>query len=329
MGFITIIPLEKSFLRVFDKPKKVRLNKQVIEVNYAHLSPFKNGGHLFFQTESSIYLWYLPEPVDTSCINIPEGYLLYRSFRERREAMVLLPRNGALNALVIGGGELRAQATLQNAADPAQSLDLLKREYSLQSPEQIRLEPTARFSVRPADLFAFAHFELNPSLLLEQTVALAKVPIIAALLITAGFTLYQSNRLESRAAERKQQLERLKRENGPLQASIEQLRDQGAYWQDFIAREQAYPDLYRFLSRLTEVVLRHGGYLNNVEFADNHLTVWTGLKSSEAVIIKDLLATNLFLEVKLLSSVKDPTKPEFNLYNLALTLRPSAKVEPS
>ena len=77
------------------------------------------------------------------------------------------------------------------------------------------------------------------------------------------------------------------------------------------------------------MVLRHGGYLNNVEFADNHLTVWTGLKSSEAVIIKDLLATNLFLEVKLLSSVKDPTKPEFNLYNLALTLRPSAKVEPS
>ena len=144
-----------------------------------------------------------------------------------------------------------------------------------------------------------------------------------ALLITAGFTFYQANRLESAATKRKLRLERLKRENSPLQTSLEELREQSAYWRDFIAKEQAYPDLYRFLARLTSVIHGHGGYLNNFEYADNRLTIWAGLKSSEAVIIKDLLATGLFEEVKLLSSAKDFSKPDFNIYNLSIILRSS------
>lgn len=324
MGLVTIIPLEKTFLRVFDKPKKVRLNKQVIDVNYGHLSPFKNGGHLYFQTGNAICVWYLPQAPEKNSIHIPEGYLLYRYFQGRGDAIVLLPRDGALNALVIARGELRAQATLQQGGDEARALDLLKREHSLQNAEVVRLEAGARFSAKPGDLFAFAHFEANPSALLENLVELAKVPVIAALLISAGFTLYQQSRLESIAEEKKVRLQRLKRENGPLQASLDQVREQGAYWREFIAAQQGYPDLYRVLAQLAQVVQKHGGYLGNVEYSDNRLTVWTGLKSSEAAIIKELLATGLFQEVKLLSSVKDSVKPDFNVYNLAITLRAAA-----
>jgi hypothetical protein len=320
-----MIPLEKSFLRVFQKPKKVRLSKQVIEVNYAHLSPFKNGGHLFFQTENSIYVWFLREPAQNG-VCIPEGYLLYRNFRERGDgAIVLLPREGVLNAVVIGEGELKAQVTLQGGADQPEMLDLLKREYSLGSAEVIRLEPSSRFSPRPADLLAFAQFELNPSRLLEEGVALAKVPIITALIITAGFTLYRSHQMDSLTEEKMSRLNRLKRENGPVQASLDQVRDQGAYWRDFVGKERSYPDFYRLMAQITHVIQRHGGYLNNVEYADNRVTIWTGLKSSEAEIIKDLLATGLFTEVKLLSSAKEPIRPEFNTYNLSITLKPALK----
>jgi hypothetical protein len=321
MGVITIVPVEQTFLRVFDKPKKVRLNPQVIEVNYGHLSPFRNGGHLFFQTQESIYVWYLPHPVSKNSIHIPEGYLLYRFFRDRRDAVVLLPRNGAVNAMAISQGELRAQVTFSEGEQKRQ-LDLFRREYAMADPEVVRLEANARFSAKPGDIMAFAHFDLRPSELLEQGMALAKAPAMAMLLIIAGFTLYQESRLQALVAERKVTLQRLKRENGPMQDALEQVRDQGTFWRDFIAREQGYPDLYRILAQVTGVIERHGGYLNTVEYADNRLTVWTGLKSSEAAIIRDLLATGLFQEVKLLSSGKDASKPNFNLYNLSIVVSP-------
>jgi len=323
MKFIQIIPIEETYLRVFEKPPKVRLTRQIISFNYGNLSPYPDGGHLSAQTADSIFVWYLKQPLSTGMtISIPESYLVWRFFKDRTNALVLIPRKGLLSILVIQDGALRAQITRGVGEGEEQALDLLKREYSLQDVEVIRLAPTVSFKVKPHDIVTFADIQLKPSDLLEQFVALVKVPLIAMLLITSGFYIYQENRLESDYAEKAKYLARLKRENGDLQSSLEEVRDKTSYWRDFIAKEQAYPNYYQVLSSLTDVAKRHGGYLNTIEYNDNRLTVWTGIKSSEAAIIKELLDTGVFQEVKLLSSTKDSGKPGFNRYNLSITLRP-------
>lgn len=323
MNLIKIIPIEETYLRVFEKPPKVRLTRQIISFNYANLSPYPDGGHLSAQTAESIFVWYLKQPILSGMtVHIPEGYLVWRFFKDRINALVLIPRKGLLSILVIQSGVLRAQVTRAAGAGEEQALDLLKREYSLLDVEVIRLSQTVSFKVKPHDIITFADIQLKPADLLEQFVSLVKVPLIAMLLITSGFYIYQEKRLESRYEEQTQYLARLKRENGDLQSSLEEVRDKTAYWSSFIAKEKAYPDYYQALSSLTDVVQRHGGYLSMVEFADNRLTGWAGIKSSEAAIIKDILATGVFQEVKLLSSTKDPGKPDFNLYNLSIILRP-------
>jgi hypothetical protein len=323
MNLVQIIPVEETYLRVFEKPPKVRLTRQIISFNYGNLSPYPGGGHLSCQTDASIFVWYLKQPLSSGMtIRIPEGYLVGRFFKDRTNALVLIPRQGLLSVLVIQNGVLCAQLTRAAGEGETQTLDLLKREYSLQNVEVIRLTTTVSFNVKLHDLVTFADIDFKPSKLLEECVALVKAPLIAMLLITSGFYLYQSSRLESYYAEQSGYLSRLKRENGDLQSSLEEVRDNTAYWRDFIAKEQTYPDYYQVLSGLTDVVKRHGGFLNTVEFSDNRLTVWTGIKSSEAAIIKDLLATGVFQEVKLLSSTKDSSKPDFYLYNLSITVRP-------
>jgi hypothetical protein len=322
MNFINIIPIEETFLRVFEKPPKVRLTRQVISFNYANLSPYPDGGHLSLQMAATIFVWYLKQPLPPGMtIHIPEAYLVWRFFKDRTNAVVLIPRQGLLSVLVIQNGVLRAQLTRAGSDGEAQALDLLKREYSLQNVEVIRLAPTVTFKVTLRDMFSFADFDFKQYNLPEQCIALVKAPLIASLLITSGFYIYQDIRLEAHYTEKTQYLARLKRENSELQSSLEEVRDKTAYWRDFIAKEVAYPDYYQVLSDLTEVIQRHGGYLNNIEYSDNRLTVWAGIKSSEAAIIKDLLATGVFQEVKLLSSTKDPNKPEFNRYNLSISLR--------
>jgi hypothetical protein len=325
MNLIKTIPIEDTYLRVFEKPPKSRLTRKIISLNYSDLSPYPNGGQLFCQTDTSILVWYLKQPLLSGLnISIPEGYLVWRFFKERSNALVLIPRQGLLSVLVIQNGALRAQLTRAAGQGEEHALDLLKREYSLHNVEIIRLAPTVSFKVKPRDLFKFANVEFKPSDLLEKFVALVKVPLIAALLISSGFSIYQENRLESYYAEKTRYLAKLKHENGDLQSSLEEVRDKASYWHDFIAREQAYPDYYNAISSLTEVIQRHGGYINMLEYSDNRLTVWSGMKLSEAAIIKDLLATGLFQDVKLLSSTKDSSKADFNLYNLSIILRPSS-----
>lgn len=324
MNLIQIIPIEETYLRVFEKPPKVRLTRQIITFNYGDLSPYPEGGHLSAQTDASIFVWYLKQPLSSGMtIRIPEGYLAWRFFKDRTNALVLIPRQGQLSVLVIQNGELRAQLTRAAGEGEAEALDLLKREYSLQNVEIIRLAPTVKFNVKPRDMITFADFDFKPANLLEQCVALVKVPLIAVLLITSGFYIYQETCLESLYAEKTGYLASLKRENGALQSSLEEVRDKTSYWRVFIAKERAYPNYYQVLSSLTYVVQRHGGYLNMVEYSDNRLTVGTSVKTSEAAIIKDLLATGVFQEVKLLSSIKDSSKPDFHLYNLSIILRPS------
>jgi hypothetical protein len=323
MNFVKIIPIEETYLRVFEKPPKVRLTRQIIAFNYGNLSPYPEGGHLSFQTDASIFVWYLKQPLAPGMtIHIPELYLAWRFFKDRANALVLIPRQGLLSVLAIQNGVLRAQLTRVSGEGEAQALDLLKREYSLQNVEIIRLAPTVSFKVTLHDMMTFADFEFKPANLLEKCVTLLKAPLMAMLLITSGFYIYQENRLESYYAEKTAYLARLKRENGDLQSSLENVREKTSYWRDFIAKEQAYPDFYQVLCGLTEVVKRHGGYINVIEYNDNRLTVGTGIKSSEAAIIKDLLAAGIFQEVKLLSSTKDSSKPGFNFYNLSIILRP-------
>ncbi|GAM08225.1 hypothetical protein OR1_00496 [Geobacter sp. OR-1] len=325
MSIYSIIPLEDTYLRIFEKPKKARLTRQVIDLNYGHQSPYRNSSHLSWQTDTKIYIWYYDKSASTTNgILIPEAYLLYRFFRDRQNALVLLPRNGITHMTGIAHGELQVQALLRGTSGLDASLELLKREYSLGQAELIRLEPTARFSVKPSDIIQFVDFQFNPINVLEKVVSIVKAPLIAVLLVTAGFTFYEAQRMEALVGEKNRQLAQLKRENSSVHSSLEQVRGQGAYWNDFISREQRYPDFYQALSVLASVIQRHAGYLNSVEFSDNRLTVWTGLKTSEAAIIKELLATGVFEEAKLLSSIKDSKMPEFNFYNLSITLRPLA-----
>jgi hypothetical protein len=330
MNLINIIPIEETYLRVFEKPPKVRLTRQIISFNYSNLSPYPDGGHLSFQNSSSIFVWYLKKSLSTGItIHIPEAYLVWRFFKDRANVLVLISRKGLLSVLVIKNGELSAQITRTAGEDEAEVLDLLKREYSLQDVELIRLGSTATFKAKLGDMLSFADFDFKPVNLLEQTVALLKAPLIASLLITSGFYLYQEARLESYYSEKTEYLARLKRENANQQSSLEDVREKTTYWRDFIAKEQIFPNYYQILSGLTDVIQRHGGYLNMVEYAENRITVSTGLKASEAIIINDLLATGLFQDVKLLSSSKDPGKADFSLYSLSITLRPVALNAPS
>lgn len=325
MNFVNIIPIEETYLRVFEKPPKVRFTREIITFNYGNLSPYSGGGHLSAQTGTSIIVWYIKQPIPTGItIHLPEAYLVWNFFKDRINALIIISRNGHISVLVIKNCELCAQITRTTDVDDAEVLDLLKREYSLQNAEIIQLASTVRFKIALMDLITFADIKFKPTNLLENIVALVKAPLIAMLIITSGFYIYQELRLESYYAEKSAQLASLKRENADLHSSLEDLRGKTAYWQSFIAKERAYPNYYQVLSSLTEVVQRHGGRLNSVEFSDNRLTVGAAAKSSEASLIKDLLATGVFQEVKLLSSSKDSGKTDFHIYNLSIILRPLA-----
>jgi len=323
MAFLQIVPILDTYFRRFEKPPKVRLNKQVVHFNYAHLSPFKGGHYLYFQDDSSIYIWYVANPLTTSTlVYIPEGYLIYRFFRHRGNALVLRNDANKTTVLAIKDGQLEAQITTGSTHGHHDVIDRICREYSLKTPEVIQLDLTASFPVKLFDIVSFTHLEFKPSQFFEDALNLLKIPITAILLISSLFIFYQEHLLQAELENSTRQLRNLKHQNQELLAPIDQLRDSNASWADFINKKMVYYSFYRYLSELSNVVDKNSGFINSVDFTDNHFTVWTGVKASETVIIKSLIDTGLFQDVKLISSTKDGSKPEYILYNLELTLKP-------
>ncbi len=330
MGFVTIIPIEDTFFRLIEKPRNTRLTKQVIRFNYAHLSPFQKGDTLFLQTSDSIYAWFLAKqlPAKTS-IFIPEAYLVYRFFKAKQEAIIVLPRNNDLNILTIKNGSLLSVITAKNTVNFEMSLDLLRREHSLANPELIRLDPAAKFPFKLSDVLLFADFDVSVSELLGKSVNLAKVPIAVSLAISAAFTLYSEHRQEKIIETKRNYLSRLKKQNYELQTSLEQVRGKSDLWKEFNSKELVYPNFYLLLSKVSDVVVKFNGYINSVDLSDNHISLWTGQKTSEATLIKELLSSGLFSEVKLISSIKDSNMPDYTLLHLDMVLKPvSASVQP-
>lgn len=329
MILTAIVPLEATFYVALSRTHRTRLKRDVIELNYGHFSPFKAGTLLYRYTPEQLMIWFTELPNQSKQFLIPECYLIYRQFRDKNQAIITLTRNGKINLLVIKQQRLVAALTVQSDHHSLPTiLERLKREHALDNPELLTLTPDVRFTAGARDIIGFIHQHIRPSQLLSTTMDALKLPITLALLVSAGFVYYGEYRLEQTLTEKKAELAQLKKNNAPIQANLERLREAGDHWQTFAATEGLYQGFYFYLAKLAEVIDTNGGFINHFDFTEGRISLWTGLKSSEATIIKELLATGLFQDIKLLGSNKDSSKPEFVQYNLELKLKSNQQVTP-
>ncbi len=325
MGLVNLIPAEDTFFKNVEIPKNVNLTPELIKINYQHLSPFPSGDVLYYKTKKSLYLWFVRYPIEkTKKVNIPEGYFIYKNFKSRKNAVVIVKKENSVVISVIKDEELISQFTLSSnlAVNLDERIELLKKEYSLKEPEIITIKANQlKTRADLKDILAFSRFEINRESIFNFFIENFKIPLIIFLLILSTYDIFLLNYLQKEKEKKQQLLHQLKKENAEIKKVMFKLEEESKLWNSFVKEELKFENIYNVLSSIGKILKEKNGKFESLNYSGDLMDLWIKTKVKSTTLIDKLVKTGYFKEVKIISSAKDVYEPEYEITNLQLILK--------
>ena len=317
--FLNIVPVEDTYYKFVEKPEDIFLSEEAIKINYGHLSPFKEFDIVYYQTKNAIFLWFVKYKLPTNKINIPEGYLIYKYIKENKEAISVNQKDNIYVLSVIKEKLLLSQIIVKKV-EKEKTIEFLKREYSLKDPKIIE---TPVKNLRPSiiDLYRFSKFTLYPEKTLNRLIEFVSISSLIVVFSIAAFYIFMEKVLQKELEKKQQLLNETKIKTKEIKEKLFTLQEEQQFWKNFIKAELSYPDVYNILVKVGTILKKNQGYINRFEQNENIISMWVGLKGDTAGVVEQLLKTNLFKEVKIVSSVVDRQRKDYKIVNLELYLK--------
>ena len=318
---INIVPIEDTYFVLVEKPKNIKLSKDAIYLNYKHLSPFKDGDLIYLQTKNNIFIWFTKyKLIDKNKIYIPEGYLIYKVIKSKKEAIGIAKKSESIYILsVVKNGLLLSQLTIKND-NLNQKITFLIKEYSLKNPEKINI-PISKLKLSFIDVFLFSKFSLELNKLYSFIIERLSMPISVFIILLTVFYFFINQYLEKEIKKKTDYLNKLKLQTKDIKNLLYQTEQKKQFWLTFIKNEKKYPSLYYLLDKIFRVIKEKDGYITHLEFNENIITIWAGLKAGDISIVNDLIKEKIFKEVKIISSVKDRQRKGYEIMNIEIYLK--------
>ena len=323
-NLVEIIPVEDTFFVVVEKPPNVWLSKEAIELNYKHLSPFKEGDMIPYQTKEKIFIWFVRYPLASERkLFIPEGYLIFKQLRSYKEAIGVYHKDGLTAVSVVKNGNLLSQMVFRKEY-LHEKTELVKKEYSLISPEVIEIT-SSQLRISLKDVLNFANFSFSKEKILEFFIEYLTVPLAFMFFFVTAFNVGLKSYLENLKVEKQIELQSLKKKNKDIKELIYGVQEKSSFWKNFLKNEIKYPNFYLTLNAFLKAVKKNEGYVNYFEMNGNQISAWIGAKTGDTTVVNDLLQTEIFKSVKIVSSVKDRKKEGYDILNLEILVKGKEK----
>jgi len=236
--YLQIVPIEETFLSRVKIAKKVTISPAVVRLNYLGRSPFSQGGVLYVRQKEDLNLWFLRSDNLSAWVNIPEAYLLYRTYAaDLEEGIIVFSKQECTAYLIIKSGKLIAQVVVSkerwSAEYEAELFQLLTREHSLNQPTILRHSPDTVLHPDWRVIQACLHWDLDPSQLLKRGFELFQGPLIVYLVILSAYQLFTLQRLEGQHEQLQIERVEIKNRNRPLKRHYKELQSEVNFWKDF------------------------------------------------------------------------------------------------
>ncbi|HDL01417.1 MAG TPA: hypothetical protein ENH23_04210, partial [candidate division Zixibacteria bacterium] len=185
LGYFTeIIPSGETYFISRTVPD-TKLTKEIVQLNYGSLSPYKNGDILFFKDEGKVYIWFTKNKLPAKKVSIPEGFLLFKAYDNKNEAIIILRKADSYNIVVVRNKIFLTQVSKINAEPDTQFIEMLKKEYSLKNPEVVTIvnsDDLFKLSIKDVLLF-FDSFNFNAKSFINLVYEQSKIPVIVLLIL--------------------------------------------------------------------------------------------------------------------------------------------------
>ncbi len=324
--YLQVVPIEDTYLSRVQIAKKVTLSPAVVRLNYFDRSPFTSGGILYVRQKEDLNLWFLRSDNSSAWVNIPEAYLLYRTYAaDLEEGIIVFPKQNCTAYLIIKSGKLIAQVVVSrerwSAEYESELFQLLTREHSLNQPTILRHSSTTLLHPDWRVIQACLHWDFNLSQLLKGGFKLFQGPLIVYLVILSAYQLFTLQRHEGHHEQLQIEQVEIKSHNRPLKQHYKELQSEVNFWKEFSRTEIHRPNLQQLLGVVADATAADSGTILMFRYAGNNVTARIQIQSGAAGLVRRLLDSGYFQQVKVISSRQSRQDKGLQEIDIALQLK--------
>ncbi len=303
--FFDIIPTENTYFLRTDRPTK-SINAKLIEMNFAHLSPFGSPTLSYYVNKKHLYIWFIKSKPQKRKISVPEPYILYRRYSKENRDMLIKKKvsKDKFCFLIIKKGHLVSQIT--NSKDIM--FEIIKKKYSLnENTELVETDAINHNEAKLSELLGFLNpkdiFELDSRKILGKIYEQAKLPLITLFLILNSANLIAYKYVSHLLSVRKSQLKKLITQNESIRINYEKLSKNTEFFGKFINNELSIPSAYTVTTFVYKALLASNSVILIYNQVGSHLALTISTQNAPDTINR-LMRTGIFENVTVISATQ-------------------------
>lgn len=307
--------MQESFFYTATIEAKQRFAPEILHLNFAHLSPYKEFEILPFYEGNRVLLWFMPQSPTTPII-IPEAYLLSLYCKEQSENALFIIEDTLDKLLVIKNGRLEAAYCGYRLQEQKESLlDEYGVEdiYLLSAAKAKELQESYLNSYRQHYHWYYSKVSFKEKAIEYLDKATIPISIIIALFIAIEFGRDYYIQKHYEALE--QEYLMLKKQNDPYREELKALKESISFNNSFYDDVLLYPNSLKVLNSMTEIISHDlNNTIKGLKLTGAKLEL--SLETNDPItILEETLKSRYFIEFKIKSSRKvRKTNKEYVVY---------------
>jgi len=320
--YLSILPAKDSFFYVASNKEDKRFDRDILLLNFAHFSPYKEFDILPFYENGRLLLWFYPQSTSLKNFVIPQSYLLYLYAKEQDNHAVyivedtmdtlLVIKNGLLEATYCGFGlKMHQEALLDEYG--------LENLYTLNAAKAKAIEQEQRTIYPIWNYYRWYRNSQSPKEILVAYFDRAVVPLAIVVGVFIASEYLKDQYIASYYENLQQEYKTIKKKNDPYRNTIKQLNEEATFTHRFYNEVLVYPNAIEVMESLFGIVAQEGN--NTIKhFSLSGSKVTLTVETFESIaILNAVLKSNYFEAFKIQSSRKLPqNQKEYVVYEGSL-----------
>jgi len=255
--YLSILPACDSFFYTTTIEEKKRFERDILHLNFAHISPYKEFEILPYYDEAQLLLWFYPRSKAYKNFLIPQAYLLYLYAKAQDSNAIFIVEDELDTLLVIKNGALEATYCGQRLKEQK---EVLLDEYGLENLYSLNAKKAKEIEeaqLQNYPIWQYYHWYQSESSLKESALgylekAVVPLAIIIAIFIASEFSKdsYINNYYENLQEEYKA----VKKQNDPYRKELKALKKDVAFSNNFYNDVLIYPSSIDIMESLFGIV---------------------------------------------------------------------------
>jgi len=305
--YLSILPAKQSFFYTTTVEEKKRFERDILHLNFAHISPYKEFEILPYYNGAQLLLWFYPTSKAYKNFLIPQAYLLYLYAKEQDNNAIFIIEDELDTLLVIKDGALKATYCGQGLKEQKEVLldeYGLENLYSLNASKAKEIETT---QLQNYPLWQYYHWYHSKHSLKESALGYLEKAVVPLAIVIALFIAseYAKDRyIASYYENLQEEYKAIKKQNDPYRKELKALKKDIEFTNRFYNDILIYPNSIEIMESLLAIIAQDGNNtIKHFKLSGSKLTL--NIETFDPItILNAVLKSDNFKSFKIQSSRK-------------------------